>query len=1681
MAELVLGRLKFKWQGDWVTGTDYIKDDVVRYGGNVYVAVANHTADADFYVDLTATRWQLMVAGQDWKNAWAPATVYKINDIVAYGPSAFICTTGHTSAALFKDDQASGYWDTLTRGIGVEGAWDVSNRYQVNDVVTYGGAVYICILDHAGGDSTDTRPTNSDFWLKFVDGFQFEGDYDNSKLYQLGDVVVQGEWSYIARQDTQGNPPDGEGDLYWDVLVKGDFYVGTWNDGTEYKPGQIAQLGGNFYSCIKIHTNQIPPNNTYWVPVSKGFEFRGLYDNAQTYYEGEVVTYGGNVFVCTTQTSGNLPVDTNYWLTFAEGFDFTGDYVAGAVYKIGQIVKYGARMYLMTTESGVSGTTPTDVTYWALLSEGMKWEGSWNNVEIYKIDDVVEYAQSSYICRLANQNQLPTGGLPYWELVAQGDSNAVMTTRGDIIIRNATQATRLPIGPAGSYLYSDGTDVKWGQATPTTEYYVALTGDDTADGRTPATAWRTLEHACEQTYSLGGSTKINLFAGVYNELCPMRIGRGVVIEGNGLGAVTISPNTTDDLGYGVGISKDGSTPNANSDVFWMNNASRLRNIVFKNFSTGAVMTSLDPGTGPDDTSVWITSQSPYVQNCTSFTPEGTGMLIDGSLHNGGYKSAVANDWTQINSDGIGIHVKSDARVELVSVFTYYCNIGYLAESGGKIRALVGNNSYGEYGAVARGFSQSETPLEGRLQLADETIDSVLSISTNAHIFTSYRDEVGNTFYVGHTEPTGTNVSSTWDNTASYPIIMKLNSAQSLDWLYTYESTFGAIHSAIELSENIYCGGVVYDGGQNKGFIMKISKAGEFQWQKVVGNTSEIVDLAVDGDNLYGIGNHATEGVAVIKLNPAGVEQWSKTLQPADGSSAAGALTASSCTFADQPTTSTDTYALAGDATAEDNLYVAARDTFNNRTLIARLDKLGNYVTGYTVGDVYVNKLRLDRGNGDGIYLMAAGYYIPTGSTRNPMAFRMAVDGTIAWQHQQADSTENGEWKDVLPFGNDVYLAGYMNEGTNNNNSGLLARYTSNGTKNWTVKLDNGTNNIALNGVALDGVNVITAGIENANSVVFNVQRDQSFGVGTVSSGAYAYANRALTETNNSTVVSGVENLFPTSRTLGVTNTTLTLNQAPSQTRTILATRDGFAGIGTGVTFQVSSLERKPKDGSVLQISGDDETYFVIDVANFIENSLTTGNNPNARNILVLNKTWLQKEVIGWINYQITNNISPFTSSFVYDQATCERDVGLIVDALIDDVDKATNAESIEAGRSYWAPDGSSKVYIAGQESETRAALVWLKEIVANALNQTTPSETGYPFTATPQQTGLAVAEADGITLSDNNMQEILDIYDNGRNNYSTKIGFGTCQISVDPAIPSNKTPDDNTYIVFREAFSQVRMTGHDFLDIGTGGFADTNYPVIIQEDYTQQPSQDREVDIEGGGRIFYVTTDQDGDFRVGDYFKVEQATGRATLSSEEFDLTGLNELQLGSITAGKQGATINEFSTDGTMSDNSDTAVPTERAIVTYVGNRLGAFDISKVVNPTGQTKIETNLNGGEEKIRFFANAQEQMVIHETGIEQRRMLWTNVSTSTYTASAGQLLFVDTSSNSVTVTLPATPREGEFVRFLDKKGNFDTNNLIIDRNGEVIQGSATNLTVNTRNASFGLVYTDATDGWRLIEV
>jgi hypothetical protein len=163
------------------------------------------------------------------------------------------------------------------------------------------------------------------------------------------------------------------------------------------------------------------------------------------------------------------------------------------------------------------------------------------------------------------------------------------------------------------------------------------------------------------------------------------------------------------------------------DMFYFQNGSGLRNLTltglggtltelndfFTRRPTGGAYTSLDPGRGPDDTRAWIYRRSPYIQNVTTFGQGCTGCKIDGTLHNGGNRSIVSNDFTQILSDGIGLWCTgSDSLTEAVSVFSYYNYCGYLAEDGGRIRATNGNSSYGTYGVIAEGFVEDEVPIQG---------------------------------------------------------------------------------------------------------------------------------------------------------------------------------------------------------------------------------------------------------------------------------------------------------------------------------------------------------------------------------------------------------------------------------------------------------------------------------------------------------------------------------------------------------------------------------------------------------------------------------------------------------------------------------------------------------------------------------------------------------------------------------------------------------------------------------------------------------------------------------------------------------------------------------------------------------------------------------------------------------
>ena len=1183
MADFVLGRLKFKWRGDWAPSTAYLIDDIVKYGGNTYVAIQNFTSDnsiPNFYTGPYTDYWSLHTEGLFFKGDWVGSTFYRLNDLVKFGAFQYRCILQHTSAGSFA---IGSNWQVFTEGLQWEDSYNAGTTYQDGDVVSYGGYVYV----------------------------------------------------YVNATPSSGNTPT---------------------------------------------------DNSFWDIITTGFKPTGTYNFATTYKTGDFVNYGGNSYVANANHSGQYPA--------------------------------------------VQATGATNTDYWNLVTTGFNYRSTYSSVTTYNIGDVVRYVSSSYVQLKDRQlNVEPGTDATVWQLLAQGDTGAVLTTRGDLLYQDASQSARLPIGISGSVLTTAGVEPVWSNAEGANVIYVANTGSDSNPG-TQFLPYLTISKALSEATSgdvltfntitggtggvagtyditqtsttgsgigttarvvilgdsstpsvtiinggsghavgnvisfsdagsqLAGNTTITITVvsvsigdvvfiknGVYRETLPLRVKSGVTLQGESLRGTEIRPATGNSTqaktisfsstvagatngvykykhpvtssGSGAGIvvnvtiagnvvsatalyhggynyvvgnivtltaaqigcngtgtlsiQIDSLELNNAANMFLVNNQTNIVQMTMKGLSgtpvggsTGrASVVSLDPE-GP------ITTASPYIQNCSSVNDNATGIQIDGLLHSSGNKSILANDFTQINSDGIGVHALGGGRGEMVSVFTYYAAKSFYATEGGFIRGLNCSSAYGEKGAEADGTLAAEIP-----------------VSVNS------RGE-----------------------------LLEYN-----------PTTFGGAATESDIQDVIATQGV--------------------GTATIVGNTS---------------GATATIFRTNISL---------------------------------------------------DYLHIEFRS--------------GNFIKGETVT------------------------------------------------------------------------------------------------------------------------------ITKENSTTFTVNLSSTFGV------------------NDS-----------------------------------------------------SNVAQNGQIGPLIAVDSSDGTL--------------------------------------------------------------------------------SNANIIRVGSNVVFAGDTNKYYRVSLVSETNTG----------------------------------------------NQQALIRL---------------TESVTTLRAIANNTVGNITTN------FSNVRLTGHDFLDIGTGGFADTNYPGL----FNQSASQEDEVEEIDGGRVYFSSTDQNGDFRVGDLFRIQQATGIATLNADAFDLSGLSELQLGSIGA-ELGATINEFSTDETLGNDSNQAVPTERAVKGYLTRDnagTGAW-----VPPTGTTAQRPT--GGD----LYTGAIRYNATLVTWEGYNGSQWTGLGGGnpwqTFTSdgstglniAANDRYFVNTSGGAATITLPATPLVGDQISILDLASTFDTNNCTLNRNGNKIMGLTENLVLNVEDEAITLVYTGATFGWKL---
>ena len=227
--------------------------------------------------------------------------------------------------------------------------------------------------------------------------------------------------------------------------------------------------------------------------------------------------------------------------------------------------------------------------------------------------------------------------------------------------------------------------------------------------------------------------------------------------------------------------------------------------------------------------------------------------------------------------------------------------------------------------------------------------------------------------------------------------------------------------------------------------------------------------------------------------------------------------------------------------------------------------------------------------------------------------------------------------------------------------------------------------------------------------------------------------------------------------------------------------------------------------------------------------------------------------------------------------------------------------------------------------------------VANTLSSNSVTgQGGYTLVVTGLPSAPGIGQSLNFTTGDS-QSYIIQNYSGTWTNSSSVIQLVLTAQKVTPSTNGN-------IIQIRSNYSNIRLTGHDFLSVGVGNTVTSAYP-NVNNALTIQAQETGSANV---GRVYYTSTDQDGNFRVGSYFAVNQATGAATLNASAFNLSGLTSLRLGSIGA-QVGELISEFSSDGTLSANSNAKVPTQQAVKTYVDSKASETfvlnDISTLFN----------------------------------------------------------------------------------------------------------------------------------------
>ena len=306
---------------------------------------------------------------------------------------------------------------------------------------------------------------------------------------------------------------------------------------------------------------------------------------------------------------------------------------------------------------------------------------------------------------------------------------------------------------------------------------------------------------------------------------------------------------------------------------------------------------------------------------------------------------------------------------------------------------------------------------------------------------------------------------------------------------------------------------------------------------------------------------------------------------------------------------------------------------------------------------------------------------------------------------------------------------------------------------------------------------------------------------------------------------------------------------------------------------------------------------------------------HASNLLYRNNVFIASEVVTFVNTTYPG--------FVYNANTCFRDIGFILDSIRFDLLHGGNRQAIQAGTYYYQYDATD-TQINDQVVQTGAAYYFIGglidkiirgNVIANVYQTSVIQNTIAASYATSAQANIIlndvklianivsfgpnvapakqsitytpsvepnVINATTLILANKNFikAEVLEFVNQNWANISNGAGTFYTVLAATPLVSNTSTVTflqnvtenllANTRVSFHQG-SYISSSGHTFEYVGSGDTIATALPYL-----GGVPIQENEVTELRGGQVYFTSTDQLGDFRIGTGLVINRVDGTIT-------------------------------------------------------------------------------------------------------------------------------------------------------------------------------------------------------------